>query len=92
MGFKTLAIQKSSSQVWKTLGAVKTEFDKFGILLEKSQRNIQAGLDDLDKLVGTRNNVIRSKLKGIESLSESETQKILPALAPYELEEDPEGT
>ena len=92
MGFKTLAIQKSSSQVWKTLGAVKTEFDKFGGLLEKSQRNIQAGLDDLDKLVGTRTNVIRSKLKSIESLSEGETQKILPALTPFEIEEDPEGT
>jgi DNA recombination protein RmuC len=77
MGFRTLAIQKRSGEVWKTLGAVKTEFDKFGGMLEKVQKNIQGGLDDLDKLVGTRTKMIRSKLKQVESLSEDHTEQIL---------------
>jgi len=43
MGFRTLAIQKRSSEVWQVLSAVKTEFEKFGGLLEKAQKNIQTG-------------------------------------------------
>ncbi len=78
MGFRTLAIQKRSSEVWKVLGAVKTEFDKFGGLLEKAQRHFQSGVDDLDNLVGTRSRLIRSKLKNIESLSSEEAELILP--------------
>jgi DNA recombination protein RmuC len=88
MGFRTLAIQKRSSEVWKVLGAVKTEFDKFGGLIERVQKNIQTGLDDLDTLVGTRTNKIRSKLKSIESLSEGETRLVLPDLASGESAED----
>jgi len=78
MGFRTLAIQKRSSEVWKVLGAVKTEFDKFGGLLEKAQKHFQSGVDDLDTLVGTRSRLIRSKLKNIESLSTEEVGLILP--------------
>jgi DNA recombination protein RmuC len=78
MGFRTLAIQKRSSEVWKVLGAVKTEFDKFGGLLEKAQKHFQSGVDDLDTLVGTRSRLIRSKLKNIESLTHEETELILP--------------
>jgi DNA recombination protein RmuC len=78
MGFKTLAIQKRSSEVWKVLGAVKTEFEKFGVLLEKSQKHFQAGIDDLDNLVGTRTRMIKSKLKSIEALSEGDAKLILP--------------
>jgi DNA recombination protein RmuC len=48
IGFRTLAIQKRSSEVWKVLGAVKTEFDKFGGMLEKAQKHFQSGVDDLD--------------------------------------------
>ncbi|MBC7540188.1 MAG: DNA recombination protein RmuC [Bacteriovorax sp.] len=88
MGFKTLAIQKSSSQVWKVLGAVKTEFEKFGGMLEKSQRNIQLGLNDLDTLIGTRSNMIRSKLKSIESLSESDTKMMLPEILAIDADDD----
>jgi len=88
MGFKTLAIQKSSSQVWKVLGAVKTEFEKFGGLLEKSQRNIQLGLNDLDTLIGTRSNMIRSKLKSIEAMPEADTKLILPDSMVLDLDED----
>ncbi len=77
MGFRTLAIEKRSSEVWKILGAVKTEFESFGGLLQKAQKNIQGGLDDIDKLVGTRTNVIRRKLKGVEALDIEESSKIL---------------
>ncbi len=78
MGFRTLAIQKRSSEVWNVLGAVKTEFDKFGGLLDKVQKNIQTGLDDLDTLVGTRTKMIQRKLKSVEGLSESATKLVLP--------------
>ncbi len=77
MGFRTLAIEKRSSEVWKILGAVKTEFESFGGLLQKAQKNIQGGLDDIDKLVGTRTNVIRRKLRGVEALDIEESSKIL---------------
>lgn len=87
MGFKTLAIQKSSSEVWKVLGGVKTEFEKFGGLIEKVQKNLQTGLDDLDTLVGTRSNMIRRKLKSIEALSESDAKLALPEMLVSDLEE-----
>jgi len=77
MGFRTLAIEKRSSEVWKVLGAVKTEFESFGGLLQKAQKNIQGGLDDIDKLVGTRTNAIRRRLKGVESLDQESTNLIL---------------
>jgi DNA recombination protein RmuC len=78
MGFRTLAIQKRSGDVWKVLGAIKTEFDKFGGLIEKAQKNIQTGLNDLDTLVGVRTQMIRKKLKSIEGLSDEDAQRILP--------------
>jgi DNA recombination protein RmuC len=77
MGFRTLAIEKRSSEVWRILGAVKTEFETFGGLLQKAQKNIQGGLDDIDKLVGTRTNVIRRKLKGVEALDEESSRLLL---------------
>ncbi|MFZ4715136.1 MAG: DNA recombination protein RmuC [Bacteriovoracaceae bacterium] len=80
MGFRTLAIQKRSSEVWTVLGAVKTEFDKFGGLLDKVQKNIQLGLDDLDKLAGTRTKAINRKLKSIDALTDVETKLVLPEL------------
>lgn len=88
MGFKTLAIQKSSSEVWKVLGGVKTEFEKFGGLIEKVQKNLQTGLDDLDTLVGTRSNAIRRKLKSIETLSGPDTKLILPEILAIDAEEE----
>lgn len=81
MGFRTLAIQKRSGEVWTVLGAVKTEFDKFGGMLEKVQQNIQTGLNNLDTLVGTRTNAIKRKLQTIQALSESEARTALPELS-----------
>lgn len=68
MGFRTLAIQKRSGEVWKVLGAVKTEFDKFGGMLEGVQKKLTQANTDLDKLVGVRTRKIQSSLKEVESL------------------------
>ncbi|MCH7399480.1 DNA recombination protein RmuC [Belliella sp. DSM 107340] len=77
MGFKTLAIQQRSSEVWKVLGAVKAEFSKFGDLISKAQKKITEASTDLDTLVGTRTRVIQRKLKEIEELPEEEGKKLL---------------
>lgn len=68
MGFRTLAIEKRSGEVWSILGAVKKEFSTFGDLLQKAQKNIQGGLDDIDKLVGTRTRAIQRKLSSVETM------------------------
>ena len=68
MGFKTLAIQKRSVEVWNILASVKTEFDKFGEVLEATQARIEQANKELDKLVGTRTRAIQRKLKAVESI------------------------
>jgi DNA recombination protein RmuC len=80
MGFKTLAIQKRSSEVWQVLGAVKTEFEKFGGMMEKAQKTIQTGLNQLDDVMGKRTRAIQRTLKNIETVSEADAKNILPAL------------
>lgn len=77
MGFKTLAIQRRSSEVWETLAAVKTEFETFGGILEKAKNKIQGGISEIDTLVGTRTRVIQRKLKEVESLDNEQSHKIL---------------
>ena len=78
MGFRTLALQKRSSEVWKVLGSVKKEFETFGGLLEKAQKNIQAGLGQLDDIVGTRTRAIQRQLRNVETTPAIEAQSILP--------------
>lgn len=68
MGFKTLAIQKRSSEVWNVLAAVKGEFAKFGDVLEKARKKLNEADRELDSLVGTRTRMMMSKLKKIEKL------------------------
>lgn len=77
MGFKTLAIQKKSADVFKLLSAVKTEFEKFASVLETTQRKVNDASNQLDQLVGTRTRQIQSKLKGLESLDEEESKEVL---------------
>lgn len=77
MGFKTLAIQKRSSEVWNVLGAVKTEFEKFSSVLESAQSRIEQANVELDKLIGVRTRQIQRKLKDVESMEIEESQKIL---------------
>ncbi len=77
MGFRTLAIQQRSAEVWKVLGAVKMEFSKFGELITKAQKKLHEAHNDLDTLVGTRTRVIQRKLKEIEELPEEEGKNLL---------------
>lgn len=62
MGFQTLAIQKRSSEVWDVLGAVKTEFDRFGDVLGSAQQRLEQANHELDQLVGVRTRMIQKKL------------------------------
>ena len=77
MGFKTLAIQKKSGEVWNVLGAVKTEFGKFADALEKAQSKIEGAGEELNKLVGTRTRMMMKKLESVTELTDTESEKIL---------------
>lgn len=77
MGFRTLAIQKRTSEVWSVLGAVKTEFGKFGGMLEKVQKNLQNAGDQLEEVMGKRTRAIERKLRQVEALPAEESQKML---------------
>ncbi len=87
MGFKTLAIQKRSGEVWNVLGAVKTEFTKFEDVLKMAQKRLEQANNELDQLVGTRTRVIQRKLKDVQSLPESDTNLLLSV---QNLEDDSE--
>lgn len=81
MGFRTLAIEKRSSEVWQLLSAVKTEFGNFNALLQKAQHNIQTGLNQLEDVAGKRTKAIEKRLKGVDTLSDDEVKTILPELS-----------
>ncbi len=72
MGFRTLAIQKRSGEVWKVLGEVKTEFSKFEEVLVTTQKRLDMAYRDLDKLVTTRTRAIQRKLRDVEALPDSD--------------------
>ena len=88
MGFRTLAIQQRSSEVWKVLGAVKKEFESFGGLMQKAQKNIQTGMDQLDDVMGMRTKAIQRKLRSVESLNEIDTKLILPDITDTDINDD----
>lgn len=79
VGFKSLLIQKRSADVFRLLGAVKTEFTKFADTLEKTQRKVSDASDELDRLVGTRTRMIVSKLRTIDALDEDSTRLLIEA-------------
>ncbi|HXE42246.1 MAG TPA: DNA recombination protein RmuC [Candidatus Baltobacteraceae bacterium] len=85
MGFRTLSIQKRSSEVWTLLGAVKTEFGKFGDVIEKVQKKIQEAGNAIDS-AASKTKTIQRKLKDVQELPVTDAAKLLP----LELEE-PEG-
>lgn len=91
MGFKTLAIQKRSSEVWQILGAVKTEFGKFGGVLEKAQKKINEANKELDSLVGTRTRMMLSKLKKVEELPASESVPLIDDIVDLDKDDEEEG-
>lgn len=76
MGFKTLAVQKRSAEVWEILGAVKQEFDKFGDVLEATQQRLDQANKELDKLVGVRTRQIQRKLKDVQKPTRELSDKI----------------
>lgn len=91
MGFKTLAIQKRSSEVWNILKAVKTEFGEFGKVLTKAQEKILSANDEIDKLVGVRTRQINRKLRSVETLNPAEAQKVLEEADPGNIYENKEN-
>lgn len=76
MGFRTLAIEKRSSEVWKILSAVKTEFGKFGEVLNSLQRQLHTASNTIAR-TGTRTRAMERKLKSVEALPEEESLKLL---------------
>ena len=77
MGFKTLAIQKRSNEVWQVLGAVKTEFEKFDKGLAKLQERLRQSDRELDDLIGTRTRAINRKLRAVQSLDDASAATLL---------------
>ncbi len=86
MGFRTLALEKRSAEVWEVLGAVKTEFGKFGEVLAKTKKKLDEASSTIDQ-AQTRTNVMTRRLKSVEALSEQRTQVLLPG-AEADLAED----
>ncbi len=76
MGFRTLAIAKRSSEVWKILGAVKSEFGKFGLVLDKTRKQLDAARNSIDS-AGVRTRAIERKLREVESLSDDASRLLL---------------
>jgi DNA recombination protein RmuC len=76
MGFRTLAIEQRSSEVWQLLGAVKTEFGKFGAVLEKTRAQLDTVRNSIDA-AGVRTRAIERKLRGVESLAGVDSQRLL---------------
>ena len=77
MGFRTLAIEKHSSEVWTVLAAVKTEFGKFGGMLEKVQKNLETAGSQLDEVIGKRTRAIERKLRQVQELPADHSHEIL---------------
>ncbi len=76
IGFKTLVIEKRSSEVWELLGAVKTEFGKFGAVLEKTQKKLEEA-SNVIRTAGVRTRAIEKKLKGVEQLPAENAERLL---------------
>jgi len=76
MGFRTLAIEKRSSEVWRLLGEVKTEFGKFGVVLDKVRKKLAEAGNQLDA-TGVRTRAIERKLRGVETLPPAEVRSLL---------------
>jgi len=90
MGFRTLALQKRSSEVWTILGAVKSEFEKFGELLSKAQKHIDNAGETIGQLAGTRTRAINRKLKEVQSLQTTESAQVFPEIGTGEIVDEEE--
>src|SRR4029434_2367872 len=76
MGFRTVAIERRSSEVWRTLGAVRSEFAKFGEVLNRAQKKLQEASNTIDEARGKTTTIAR-RLKDVETLPDSEAQLLL---------------
>ena len=92
MGFRTLAIEKRSSEVWRLLAAVKTEFLRFGGVLESARKKLDAAGDDLEKLVGARSRKILKHLGQVDRMKPEEAEATLQLDPGGDAEESGEGT
>ncbi len=88
MGFRTLAIEQRSSEVWKVLGAVKTDFLKFSDILAKTQKKLQEASNTIDEARGKSTTITR-KLRDVEALPEVDAVQLLEGVLPPELADDP---
>jgi DNA recombination protein RmuC len=79
MGFRTLALEQQASEVWKVLGAVKTEFNRFGEWVERIKEQVARASDTIDK-ADTRQKQMRRALKSVEALPDAQAQALLPAV------------
>ena len=77
MGFRTFAIQQRSGEVWQVLGAVKTEFDRFGAVLQSTRSRLEQAEQELDRLVGVRTRVIQKKLQQVTALEAGAARELL---------------
>lgn len=94
MGFRTLAVEQRSSEVWRLLGAVKSEFGKFGDVLDKTRTQLERAANTIGS-ARTRTRAIERKLRDVESLPETDSRRLLPDFdQPFEGEDladsDPE--
>ena len=87
MGFRTLALEKRSAEVWEVLGAVKTEFGKFGEVLAKTKKKLAEASDSIDAAT-VRTRAMERRLRGVESLPDSRTAELLPGLQAGGADED----
>ncbi|MDR1202961.1 MAG: DNA recombination protein RmuC [Tannerellaceae bacterium] len=91
VGFRTLSIQKYSSEVWTVLGAVKKEFEKVSGMLEKAHRNIRMAGGQIEEVLGTHTRVIQRKLQDVDTLTDEEARNILPEIGELEKETEREA-
>ena len=87
MGFRTLVIEKRSSEVWTLLGVVKTEFSTFGAILDRTQKKLQEASHTIEK-AATRSRAIEKKLKNIQEIPLGDTQKLLEDVEAAETDQD----
>lgn len=91
VGFKTLAITKQSGEVWKVLGAIKTEFQKFGEAVSKVEKNLETAATNLSA-VSHRAKQMSKKLSSVSELPSGESMRLLPAAAPADGDDDEEAS
>ena len=90
MGFRTLALEQRSAEVWEVLGAVKTEFAKFGDVLAKVKKKLEEAGSSIDR-AQTRSNVMTRTLKSVEALSEPRSMALFPLPAPADADASDAG-